>query len=92
MTPERIKELRRDLEKARGALKELCETGGKSFRMCVPVEGGDTDIVLANAIDSGFECLNEIERLQQFGHSRECVEQGMFGGFGPCICSREVPR
>jgi hypothetical protein len=38
------------IEKAKISLSRLCETGGKSFTMSVPVRLEDTDVILSEII------------------------------------------
>lgn len=38
------------VEKANYELSKLCDTGGRSFTMCVPPKIDDTDIVLSEII------------------------------------------
>lgn len=38
------------IEKAKNIVSKLCETGGRSFTMTVPVRLDDTDIILSELI------------------------------------------
>mgnify|MGYP000290573016 CR=1 FL=1 len=50
------------VEKAKTSLSRLCETGGKSFTMRVPVTLEDTDIILSEVIKR-FEQLVILEKF-----------------------------
>lgn len=56
-------ELRKQVEAAQRELAGLCNR--KPFRMCIPVQPGDSDIVIGNGISAAYKALAEVERLQE---------------------------
>ncbi len=38
--------------------------GGAEWRICIPVQPGDSDMVISNALDCVGQLLQEVERLE----------------------------
>ena len=61
LTPEQVAAMLDDAKVARKEVSALCN--GKSWRMCVPVEDADSDMVLCKAIDHVRALAAEVSRL-----------------------------
>jgi hypothetical protein len=48
-------------------IQELCRTGGKSFKMSVPVDCKDTDVILSELLNR-FEKILESKYLEQINN------------------------
>jgi hypothetical protein len=66
--PQELEGLRLNIQAAHDELHALCEgpgrTGGKRFRMRIPVHDEDTDVVLGRGLTAGDVLLAEVDRLR----------------------------
>ncbi len=65
LTDERLAEIRSELEVAGKELGEICQEGpSRRWRMRIPANADDSDLVLSAGIVAGEELLAEVERLK----------------------------
>jgi len=65
LTDERLAEMRAELDYAGKELGEICKEGpSRRWRMRIPANADDSDLVLSAAIVAGEELLAEVERLR----------------------------
>ena len=62
MTEERLAEIRARVNAARAEWRALCS--GKKWRMCIPVQPDDSDIVIDAVLRGVTDLLAEVERLR----------------------------
>lgn len=83
LTDERLAEMRAELDYAGKELGEICKEGPtRRWRMRIPANADDSDLVLSAAIVAGEELLSEVERLKARLAAAEmaCLAFGSMGG------------
>lgn len=66
----RIAETRQSIAAARKAVFKLAESGGKSWRMCVPPQPDDSDMLLCRALDQAEATIEYLLDCLQKGSPR----------------------
>jgi hypothetical protein len=64
---------------AKSELDKLCANAGASFRMCVPPQVTDTDMVFCELIERFKESLNQIEELKELLYDADAIIDEEFG-------------